>query len=293
MCDCIRANDALHDLLKRPDILEAYAMVPPTDAWYDTITTVHNSLAEIQKLPHDHLEITSYDGLKLKALYYPGKSNVTVICALGYTSHAEREWAYPGLFYHSLGYNVLIPYQRAHGPSEGKYISFGALENRDMMGWIDRINDMIPEGRIILHGLSMGGEIVLYLADKEMENVKCLIADAPNVSIDGLFREVANEKNGDKNLIYQNMRKDFNEFFSVDLSDFEVINFVKHSRYPILLAAGSMEKLEDTFRDLAAANPQETDIIILPGCNHGNGMYKQTEMFQTAIRNFIARYIGR
>ena len=29
--------------------------------------------------------------------------------------------------------------------------------------------------------------------------------------------------------------------------------------------------------------PKQTDIIILPGCNHGNGMYKQTEMYQKAI----------
>ena len=292
MYDSIRANDALYDLLKRPDILEAYAMVPPTDAWYNTITTVHNSLAEIQKLPHDYLEITSHDGLKLEAVFYPAKgSAITVICAHGYTSHAEREWAFPGLFYHSLGYNVLIPYQRAHGPSEGDYISFGVLETRDMMGWIDRINDIVPDGRIILHGLSMGGEIVLYLADKEMENVKCLIADAPNVSIDGLLREVANEKNGDKDSIYRNMRKDFIKFFSVDVSDFEAINFVKHSLYPILLAAGSNENMEDTLRSLADNNPQETEIVILPGCNHGNGMYKQTQMFQTAIREFIGRYI--
>lgn len=294
MFDKLKANIIFHSLLKRPNIEKAYAMVPPTDSWYDTITTVHNSLAEIQKLPHDHLEITSHDGLKLKALYYPGESDVTVICAHGYTSHAEREWAYPGLFYHSLGYNVLIPYQRAHGISEGKYISFGALEHRDMMLWVDRLNEMMPNGQIILHGLSMGGEIVLYLADKEMKNVKCIIADAPNVSIDKFFKDVTGhvfKKSGPQ--VHKHLKDRFRKEFSADTSDFEAVDIVKNSRYPILLAAGSMENMEGTFRDLAAANPMETDVIILPGCNHGNGMYKQTEMFQTAIRNFIARYIGR
>ncbi len=109
-----KANILFDKLLKKPDISKAYAMVPPSDSWYDTITTVHNSLAEIQKLDHQVLEITSHDNLKLKAIYYPNneenKKNVTVICVHGYTSHAEREWAFPGLFYHSLGYNVLIPY---------------------------------------------------------------------------------------------------------------------------------------------------------------------------------------
>ena len=293
MFDKLKANIMFQILLKRPNIEKAYAMVPPTDSWYDTITTVHNSLAEIQKLPNQRLEITSHDGLKLKAVYYPGESNVTVICAHGYTSHAEREWAYPGLFYHSMGCNVLIPYQRAHGISEGKYITFGALEHRDMMLWVDRVNEMTPNGQIVLHGLSMGGEIVLTLADKKMKNVKCLIADAPNVSIDKFFKDVTGHvfKKGAEP-VRKHLLERFRKEFSVDASDFETMDIVKNSLYPILLAAGSMENLENTLRDLATANPQETEVVILPGCNHGNGMYKQTEMFQTAIREFIARHIG-
>lgn len=293
MLDKLKANIVFYRLFKRPNIQKAYAMVPPTDSWYDTITTVHNSLAEIQKLPHQLLEIASHDGLKLKGVYYPGESDVTVLCAHGYTSHAEREWAFPGLFYHSLGYNVLIPYQRAHGLSEGKYISLGAVEHRDMMGWVDLINEMNPNGKIILHGLSMGGEIVLYLADKDMKNVKCIIADAPNVSIDGFFKNVTShvfKEHGPQ--VHKHLQDRFRKEFSMDSSDYEAVDLVKNSRYPILLAAGSNEHMEDIFRDLAAANPMETEIVILPGCNHGNGMYKQTETFQTAIRNFVAKHIS-
>lgn len=35
------------------------------------------------------------------------------------------------------------------------------------------------------------------------------------------------------------------------------------------------------------ANPNEMDIVILPGCNHGNGMYKQTELYQGRIKQFL------
>ena len=294
MFNKLKACILFNVLLNRPNIEKSYAMVPPTDSWYDTITKIHNSLAEIQKLPHQQLEITSHDGLKLKAVYYPGESDVTVICAHGYTSHAEREWAFPGLFYHSLGYNVLIPYQRAHGISEGKYISFGALEHMDMMGWVDRINERNPNGQIILHGLSMGGEIVLYLADKNLKNVKFLIVDAPNVSINKFFKDVTNhvfKKNSPD--VLKHLQDRFRKEFSMDSSDFEAVDLVKNSSYPILLAAGSNEKLEDPLRDLAAANPKETEILILPDCNHGDGMYRQTEMFQTAIWNFIEKHLVR
>jgi hypothetical protein len=81
-------------------------MVGPEDSWYNTIKKVHESLDEIQKLPHEVLEVTSSDLKKLRGIYYPAaeKSDRTVICIHGYSSHAEREWAFPGLFYHSLGF---------------------------------------------------------------------------------------------------------------------------------------------------------------------------------------------
>jgi hypothetical protein len=39
-------------------------------------------------------------------------------------------------------------------------------------------------------------------------------------------------------------------------------------------------------------NPQSTTVLILPGCNHGNGMYKQTELYQNSIREFTEKYMG-
>ena len=68
-------------------------------------------------------------------------------------------------------------------------------------------------------------------------------------------------------------------------------DIVKKSKYPILLSAGSMEKMEEVLDELKKANPKTTDVIILPGCNHGNGMYKQTKMYQAVIKDFIQEAI--
>ncbi len=287
----IKSNFLFHRLLKRPDIRKAYKMVGPEDSWYDTITCVHNSLAEIQKLPHEMVEITSHDGLKLKAVYYPNGSDKTMIWMHGYTSHAERESAFPGLFYRSLGYNVLIPYLRAHDKSEGKYISFGALESRDLLGWIDKINVMVPNGSIMLHGLSMGGGIVLFASSTEMENVKCIVADAPTTNIAKAFERISCgtfKKDGDK--VAAHLLSRFQREFGVAASDYNAFEIVKNSRYPIFLTAGSNENMEDTLDALKAANPNETEVLILPGCNHGNGMYKQTALYQGALREFLSQH---
>ena len=292
MFEKLKANILFSKLLQRPNIEKAYAMVPETDSWYDTIKKVHESLEEIQKNKHETLEITSKDNLNLKGIYYPNNSDVTVICVHGYTSHAEREWAFPGLFYLSLGYNVLIPYQRAHGLSEGKYISFGALEHLDMVEWINKINEINPNGKIIIHGLSMGGGIVLDLSNLNLNNVKCLIADAPSVSIKGFFYGVSHEvfkTNSEKIAVHAIKR--FKKEFGFDVNDFESVNIVANSNYPILLSAGSNEHLEGLFEAIKSLNPKETEVIILPGCNHGNGMYKQTELYQTTIKNFLEKHL--
>lgn len=292
MLEKLKGNILFHKFLRRHDIRKAYAMVGPEDSWYDTITTVHRSLAELRKLPHEMLEITSFDGLKLKAIYYPCGSEKTVVWVHGYTSHAERESAFPGLFYRSLGFNVLIPYLRAHGPSEGRYISFGALEHRDIMQWVDRVNSMIPDGQILLHGLSMGGGIVLDLADKEMKNVKCLISDAPSVSISGFFRNAsAYTFKTEPEKIAEFAMARFKKEFHADASSFDRLETVKNGRYPILAAAGSNEQMDDLLKTIQKNNPMETQVLILPGCDHGNGMYRQTKLYEEAITAFIERHM--
>lgn len=293
MFDRIKAAIFFHEMFKRRDINKAYAMVGPEDSWYDTITTVHNSLAEIQQLPHEDWEITSHDDFKLKAIYYPGNSDKTMIWVHGYTSHAERESAFPALFYRSLGFNVLIPYLRAHGPSEGKYITFGALEQLDMMRWVEQVNELHPTGKILIHGLSMGGGIVLDLASKEMKNVRCLIADAPVGDVAGSFREMCShifKKGGDR--VCDLVAERFQQRFEVNLAELDHPQTIKQGKYPLLLSAGSMEDKGKLFAMLKDNNPMETSVVILPECNHGNGMYKQTQMYQTAIRELIDRYMA-
>ena len=294
MFERIKAKLVFGNLLKRPNIDNAYKMVGPEDSWYDTISCVHRSLAEIQKLPHETLEIESLDGLKLRGIYYPAAepSKKTVIAIHGYTSHAEREWAFPGLFYHSLGFNVLIPYQRAHGISEGDMITFGAKERSDMIGWAERINELSPDGEIVFHGLSMGGLIALLLINEHIPGVKAIISDAPSTSIEDFFRNVSRDifkAGGDA--VAKAAMDNFERKTGRDPRDYNAKDYLKDGIYPLLLSAGELEMCDERFAEYKAINPSPTEIIILPGCNHGNGMYKQTELYQSKIREFLAKYM--
>jgi fermentation-respiration switch protein FrsA (DUF1100 family) len=190
-----------------------------------------------------------------------------------------------------MGYNVLVPYLRAHGPSQGKYITFGPMDAMDLKKWIDLVNQRVP-GSIILHGLSMGGGIALDLASMELENVKCILADAPSYSIPEFFSGVArynSKKNPDK--LFDALSGRFSKVFGKDVSGFDRRETIREGKYPLLLTAGSLEEQEEVLSILKDRNPHPTTILILPGCNHGNGMYKQTRMYQDAIREFVEQYM--
>lgn len=291
-----KANVLFRKLFQRPDIMKAYEMKDESDSWYPTLKKVHDSLAEIKKLNHYELEVESHDHLKLKAINYPAETtaqkNAVVIFIHGYTSHAEREWAFPGLFYHAFGYHVVIPYQRAHGMSEGSWISMGALESLDMIKWVEQINQIYPDLPIIIHGLSMGGSIALLLADKPMKNVKGIISDAPFLSIEQNITNIVHgifKKNPDKILNY--FQNKYEKIFKVNLSDYNALEHAPNFKYPILYSAGSNEGMEENFMKLKNLSPKDSQILILKGCDHGNGMYKQTEVYQQAIKKFLSQYV--
>ena len=125
-------------------------------------------------------EIVSHDGLRLHAYYLSADSQNTIIMMHGYRSGPAHEFAPMFRFYHELGYNLLVPDQRAHGKSEGKYLSFGILERLDVCRWAEYLNDRYAPKNIFLIGASMGGAAVCMATLLTLpENVRGVIADCP------------------------------------------------------------------------------------------------------------------
>ena len=108
------------------------------------------------------LEITSDDGLKLKAELLPCENPKGVIVAMhGFRSWPSREFALIAKLLYEQGYTVLYPYQRAHRLSQGDYITFGAKEQYDCQQWAQVLSLRYPELPLFLYGQSMGASTVL------------------------------------------------------------------------------------------------------------------------------------
>ena len=96
---------------------------------------------------HRDVSITSFDGLKLHATYFPAvedgeDGNISdvkkaVICFHGYTGEGLSNHVAIADYFLKRGYAMLMPDARAHGESEGEYIGFGCLDRQDALGWIN------------------------------------------------------------------------------------------------------------------------------------------------------------
>ena len=129
-------------------------------------------------LKPEHLYINSFDNLKLHALFYKHpNAKGTIILMHGYHGKALYDFGPVFKLFIEKGYSILLPDQRAHGESEGKYLTFGVFESEDCLAWAKLIAQKFPNMPISLHGVSMGGATVCMTSNLDLPSEVKLIVD--------------------------------------------------------------------------------------------------------------------
>ena len=82
------------------------------------------------------------------------------------------------------GYNILVIDLRAHGLSDGKCITAGINESRDLVLWIKLINEKFHITDFTLHGICIGGAAAVYAYIKLKNEGSSLVK---RIVTDGLF----------------------------------------------------------------------------------------------------------
>lgn len=148
--------------------------------WEHYADMINKGVFWIRDQKPDTVTVQSNDGLTLCAsfLAHP-HARGTLINFHGYRSRGPSDFSCSAPFYYSLGFNLLVIDQRAHGRSDGNYIGFGALERYDCLKWIDYIANRFGEDHpIFLGGISMGASTVLMASGLGLpKQVKGVIAD--------------------------------------------------------------------------------------------------------------------
>ena len=134
----------------------------------------------IQTQPMEDVTIRSRDGLVLHGHWYPCDSPRRVlVMAHGWRSAWHRDFGAVIPFLHENGCSLLLIEQRAHGKSEGKYISYGIFERFDLADWLTFATNRTPEHiPVYLMGISMGAATALMASSlPECNGIAGIIAD--------------------------------------------------------------------------------------------------------------------
>ena len=240
--------------------------------------------------------ITSADGVRLHGLWVPVQNaRGTVLFAHGYRSTMLVDFGMAFELYHKIGMNLLIPEQRSHGKSQGRYITFGVKESNDMMRWIQYHNDELSCKPILLSGISMGASTMIYLADKELpSNVKGIVADcgftSPREIIKSVFKSVIHLPAAPTLLFTDIMTRLFAGF---SLSEKDSRKILKNNKLPIIMIHG----MDDDFVPCrmtqegfsACTGPKQ--LLLVDGAEHGVSFLVDPERYIAIINEFLDKYM--
>ena len=251
----------------------------------------------LQEHTCQELQIKSFDGLKLHGLWVPADDpKGTILLAHGYRSSKIVDFSQAFGMYHALGMNILLPDQRAHGKSEGKYITFGVKESQDMLSWVEYHNKNFGEMPMILSGLSMGASTMLFLADAELpRNVKGIIADcgftSPREIIKSVFHSVIRLPAAPTLWVTNILTRILADF---SLTEKDSRESLKNSKVPVLLVHGE----EDGFvpcemtRQAYVACREPKELFLVKGADHGVSFLVEKERYVEIVKAFLQKYIG-
>lgn len=198
----------------------------------------------LKKEEYEAVEITSYDGLKLRGKYYHYHDDAPLEIILhGYRSNPYNDCGGGFKLSKESGYNVLLPDHRAHGESEGSVITFGVKERYDCLSWINYVVQRNKNVKIFISGVSMGASTVLMASDLPLpENVKGIIADCPYSSPEEIIVDVSEKMGYPKGLAAPFIRLSARIMAGISLNKVTALNSVKNTALPILIIHGEDDR---------------------------------------------------
>lgn len=254
----------------------------------------------IEEQQPEEIEITSFDGLKLVSLFLPvknGEAKGTLLLMHGYHSNPLREYATLIRFYSESGYNVVAPYQRAHGKSEGVYLTFGIKERYDCKDWITEINKRLGNTLpLFVQGISMGCATVVMTSGFEdlPFNVRGFIADCGYTSPRDIVYYVAKEE---MKLPFVNVLMFICNIMTSKIADFELDGYstfkaLKSNCRPILFIHGTKDDFVPPFmtQQNFEACKSDKELYLVEGAKHAISNMYDYDNYTKKVSAFIEKY---
>ncbi len=269
--------------------------------WMDTI---YSSIARLRKLDWKKLSVNGCGGDRLGALMYDAGSDRTVVMCHGYRTHHFCNTAVAAGYFLDRGYNVILLILRGHEGSEGRYITFGALEHKDLLLWLEMLEKKMHLGKIVLYGISLGSNIVMRASEfiKPGGAVKAIVADCGFINTrETLYKQVTNRaKNIVQRIIYPVVflpilkgLRFYSRRNGFDIYEGDTRVSLSRTKIPFFFLHGAKDvvvDLKDTEENFRACNSPK-EMFISREAQHGGCFADGGEKLRRKLDEFLGRYI--
>lgn len=246
--------------------------------------------------PVETLSLPSEDGLRLVGyLYRNGDSKKTAVLIHGFHSGAYEGCSHQALEYIARGYNVFFPDNRACTGSEGNYLTYGIMEQRDTIRWLEYLAQRFPEDSILVHGVSLGGATTCFLADKNLpEQVKALVSDCAFAEMRKVLAYVSYKSTHVPPWLLMPISECwFRCLTGLDYDTETPLKAVSAARLPMYFVTGEQDNyipMEHTLR-LYNACPTDKEIRVIRGAGHAAALVVGGDDYMNPIVAFVEKYL--
>lgn len=247
---------------------------------------------QVRAMPHENVEITSFDGLKLRGKYYEYEPGAPIeLMFHGYRGSGERDLNGGVQRCFKLGRSALIVEQRASGVSEGNVITFGVNEQKDCLTWLAFMETRFgSDARIILTGISMGASTVLMAAGRKLpKTVIGVLADCGYSSQKEIIKKVIRQLKLPADMLYPFVKLGARIFGKFNLEEVTPLEAVKRATVPIIFFHGENDDFVpcQMSRELYEACTSRKKLVTVPEAGHGLSYPVQPQAYLSALREFF------
>lgn len=244
--------------------------------------------------PNMNITIPNREGRHINALLYKQRehSSKYAIVVHGYRSNVKAV-SYLARRYFENGYNVLVPYLRAHHGSDYEYCTMGWHERFDIVDWINYLDSTVPEVSVVLHGVSMGAAAVMMTTGEALPScVKCAIEDCGYTSVYDAYSYKIPKMMGLPRFAVDLFRHAIKNKIGFDIKEASAINQVRKSSTPILFLHGDSDTVVPSYmaRELYNNARCEKDILIFSGAEHVMSPLSYPDKYWNKVWEFIGKY---
>lgn len=236
------------------------------------------------------------DGFNLYGEYFDFGYDRAVFVLSGRTD-TLRYGYYFAIPYAEAGYNVLVIDQRAHGNSDGKYLTLGHEESKDALEWARFLHEELGNRQVLFHGICIGAAAgMLAITD---DNCPDYVA---GMVTEGMFTRFSESM---KNHLIERKKNIWPVMWFINLwmrracgydMNYGPIDRIHKMNKPLLMLQSNLDPYSTAanavklYQKCASANKQ---LVLFEQGGHSLLRITDTELYDSSITAFVNRHFPR